>query len=32
MSSIYDKRRDDDGFLYVLYSGENSFGTDGAES
>jgi hypothetical protein len=26
MASIYEQRRDADGFLYVLYSGENSFG------
>lgn len=26
MSAIYDERKDDDGFLYVTYSGENTFG------
>ncbi|ODV61851.1 ubiquitin-like protein ATG8 [Ascoidea rubescens DSM 1968] len=26
MSTIYDEHKDDDGFLYVLYSGENTFG------
>ena len=29
MSSIYEDHKDDDGFLYVTYSGENTFG--GAE-
>ncbi|WMV40176.1 hypothetical protein MTR67_033561 [Solanum verrucosum] len=26
MSSIYDEKKDEDGFLYVTYSGENTFG------
>ncbi|CEQ43153.1 SPOSA6832_05058 [Sporobolomyces salmonicolor] len=26
MSSIYDEHKDEDGFLYVTYSGENTFG------
>lgn len=26
MSTIYEQYKDDDGFLYVLYSGENTFG------
>mmetsp|Transcript_6304 Transcript_6304/g.9428 ORF Transcript_6304/g.9428 Transcript_6304/m.9428 type:complete len:146 (-) Transcript_6304:200-637(-) len=26
MSSIYEQRRDVDGFLYIVYSGENTFG------
>mmetsp|Transcript_6488 Transcript_6488/g.16538 ORF Transcript_6488/g.16538 Transcript_6488/m.16538 type:complete len:141 (-) Transcript_6488:59-481(-) len=26
MSSIYEQRRDKDGFLYIVYSGENTFG------
>ena len=26
LSEIYDKYRDDDGFLYITYSGENTFG------
>ena len=28
MSSIYDEHKDDDGFLYIAYSGENTFGGD----
>ncbi|CAL5432662.1 unnamed protein product [Camellia sinensis] len=27
MSSIYDEKKDEDGFLYITYSGENTFGT-----
>ncbi len=27
MSQIYEAHRDDDGFLYVAYSGENTFGS-----
>lgn len=27
MSTIYEEHKDKDGFLYVLYSGENTFGT-----
>lgn len=26
MSSIYDEHKEDDGFLYILFSGENTFG------
>ena len=26
MSTIYEENKDEDGFLYVLYSGENTFG------
>ena len=26
MSSIYDEHKDEDGFLYITYSGENTFG------
>lgn len=26
MSSVYDEHKDEDGFLYVTYSGENTFG------
>ncbi|XP_003384394.1 PREDICTED: gamma-aminobutyric acid receptor-associated protein-like 2 [Amphimedon queenslandica] len=28
MGSIYAEHKDEDGFLYVAYSGENTFGTD----
>ncbi|KAF5761009.1 putative autophagy protein Atg8 ubiquitin [Helianthus annuus] len=28
MSTIYDEKKDEDGFLYVTYSGENTFGSD----
>jgi len=28
MSTIYDKHKDEDGFLYVTYSGESTFGSD----
>ncbi|MBD4786558.1 hypothetical protein GUG12_22725, partial [Xanthomonas citri pv. citri] len=27
MSTIYDEKKDEDGFLYVTYSGENTFGS-----
>ncbi|ESW25948.1 hypothetical protein PHAVU_003G079300 [Phaseolus vulgaris] len=27
MSSIYEENKDDDGFLYMTYSGENTFGS-----
>jgi len=26
MSTIYEENKDEDGFLYVQYSGENTFG------
>ena len=26
ISTVYEEHKDDDGFLYVLYSGENTFG------
>ena len=26
MASVYDDHKDEDGFLYVAYSGENTFG------
>lgn len=26
ISTIYEEHKDEDGFLYVLYSGENTFG------
>ena len=26
MSSIYEDQKDEDGFLYITYSGENTFG------
>lgn len=28
MSSIYEEQKDEDGFLYVTFSGENTFGGD----
>lgn len=31
MSRIYEEHHDEDGFLYVLYSGENTFGEMGFE-
>ena len=27
ISSVYEKHKDPDGFLYITYSGENTFGT-----
>ena len=27
ISSIYQERKDEDGFLYIIYSGENTFGS-----
>lgn len=27
MSAIYEENRDEDGFLYMTYSGENTFGS-----
>jgi Autophagy protein Atg8 ubiquitin like len=26
MAEVFDKHKDEDGFLYVVYSGENTFG------
>lgn len=26
MSAVYEERKDEDGFLYITYSGENTFG------
>ena len=26
MSTIYEEQKDEDGFLYITYSGENTFG------
>lgn len=26
MSSVYEEKKDEDGFLYITYSGENTFG------
>lgn len=31
MSSIYEEHKDEDGFLYILYSGENTFGAFASE-
>lgn len=28
MSVLYDEQKDEDGFLYIQYSGENTFGDD----
>ena len=28
MSSVYEDHKDEDGFLYITYSGENTFGAD----
>jgi GABA(A) receptor-associated protein len=28
MGHIYEKYKDEDGFLYITYSGENTFGAD----
>jgi len=28
MSAVYEEMRDKDGFLYIKYSGENTFGCD----
>lgn len=32
MSSVYEQNKDDDGFLYITYSGENTFGEDVLEA
>ena len=31
MSSIYEEHKDEDGFLYIVYSGENTFGSGEGE-
>jgi GABA(A) receptor-associated protein len=31
MSAIYEEKRDEDGFLYITYSGENTFGGEEQE-
>jgi GABA(A) receptor-associated protein len=31
MSTLYEERKDEDGFLYIMYSGENTFGDDSAQ-
>ena len=28
MATVYDDHKDEDGFLYITYSGENTFGSD----
>jgi GABA(A) receptor-associated protein len=28
MSAIYEENKDEDGFLYMAYSGENTFGSN----
>ncbi|CAN1258850.1 Autophagy-related protein 8f [Linum perenne] len=28
MSAVYEEKKDEDGFLYVTYSGENTFGME----
>ncbi len=28
MSTVYEEQKDEDGFLYVQYSGESTFGCD----
>lgn len=32
MSTIYEELRDKDGFLYIKYSGENTFGAEDEEA
>lgn len=32
MSAVYEERKDEDGFLYITYSGENTFGGDALSS
>ena len=32
MSSVYEDHKDEDGFLYITYSGENTFGSSGSSS
>ncbi len=31
MSEVYDDHKDEDGFLYITYSGENTFGQKALE-
>jgi len=31
MSAVYDQHHDDDGFMYMMYSGENTFGASQSE-
>jgi GABA(A) receptor-associated protein len=28
MATVYEEHKDEDGFLYITYSGENTFGAD----
>ena len=28
MSTVYEQHKDEDGFMYMMYSGENTFGAD----
>ena len=28
MSTVYEQHRDEDGFMYMMYSGENTFGAE----
>lgn len=32
MSSVYEDHKDEDGFLYITYSGENTFGCSNSSS
>jgi hypothetical protein len=32
MSSVYEDHKDEDGFLYITYSGENTFGSSNADA
>jgi hypothetical protein len=32
MSSVYEDHKDEDGFLYITYSGENTFGSSDSSS
>jgi GABA(A) receptor-associated protein len=31
MSTLYEQHKDEDGFMYIMYSGENAFGTSGTD-